>query len=484
MLIQHSMIYVAARVLSGVFSIATTALLTRTLNPSQYGIYGLALVFMTFTSNVCFVWLGMAFTRFGQIPQDRSKVISTIVCIFGVVVIVTAAMALLAYATGALSQFILPFLMGILLAWSLAWFELTAGFEIITFRPLRYLAMNVARAILVFVFALGAAWATHDPILTAVGTALGMIGGSLIGRFPGKFPKWHNFDRSFAIKVLVFGLPITISMTMEALLHGTPRIIIQTLDSSAALGHYTAAYLLVTNTLTIIGAGISSAGYSSALRAAESGDQSEMRRQLLSQGALLLAVITPAALGLALTAKGLATLVGPQFGEVARLTPWMAVGAGVAAFRANFLDLAFQLSHKTHLQIWVSGFGAAIAIGLSLYLVPRSGALGAAMAVMTACIFSCGLAWLIGRKVFPLPFPLASALRVLACCVFMALMVRAVPAETPASFAAQVFVGVLSYGAAAFALNLLNVRTNTLALFSGLNIRLSENTSSDSPEKK
>jgi O-antigen/teichoic acid export membrane protein len=466
MLIRNSMIYVAARTLAGVFSIVTTALLTRLLDPSQYGVYGLALVIMTITSNVCFLWLGLAFTRFGQSQQDLSKTISTIVCLFASVILLTGTLALLILASGVLSQYIQPFLIGTVLAWSLAWFELAAVFEIITFHAFRYLSMNVARAILVFILAVGAAWITHDPISTAVGTALGMLGGSLLGRFPGHYVKRWNLDRSFATKVLVFGLPFTVSMTMDSLLHGGPRIIIETLDSSAALGHYTAAYLLVTNTLIIIGAGISSAGYSLALRIGESGDSLAMRRQLLANGELLLAVMAPAALGLALTGKGLAaTLAGPQFSEVAQLAPWMAAGAFVATLRANFLDLAFQLSHKTHMQIWVSALGAAIAIGLSLYLVPRTGALGAAIAVTTGFAFAFCLAFIIGRRVFPLPLPLESAVRVLGCCIVMAALVRAVPGATPISFLIQIIVGVLGYGAAAFALNLLNVRTTTLALF-------------------
>jgi O-antigen/teichoic acid export membrane protein len=466
MLIRHSMVYVVARLLAGVFSIATTALLTRILDPSQYGIYGLALVIGTLGFNICFVWLGLAFTRFGQAPRDRAKSISTIVGLFAAAVILTGALALaLVLVSDALSPYMLPFLVGIALTWALAWFELTATFEIITFQPLRNLGMNVGRAILVFIFAGAAAWITQDPIATTLATALGMIGGSLIGRFPLKEVKWQYFDRAFAVSILLFGLPFIVSMTMEALVQGAPRIMIQTLDSSAALGHYTAAYLLVTNTLTVLGAGISSAGYSLAVRAAESGDAPTMRRQLLSNGELLFAVTAPAALGLALTADGLATtVVGPQFGEIAPLIPWMAFGAFVAALRANFLDHAFQLSRTSHLQIWVSGLGAAIAIGLSIYLIPRTGALGAAVAVAVACTFSFLLALVLGKRVFSLPLPLGSVLRVLACCAFMAILVRAVPGGTPILLAAQILIGILGYSIAALTLNLLHLRTSVLAL--------------------
>ena len=122
MLIQHSILYIVARLVAGAFSILTTALLTDIMDPAQYGVYGLALVIMAFASNIAFDWLVIAFTRFGQNPQGRSKAISTIVYIFGLTVFLTGSAALLIVATGQISPYTGPFLIGVVLAWSLAWF--------------------------------------------------------------------------------------------------------------------------------------------------------------------------------------------------------------------------------------------------------------------------------------------------------------------------------------------------------------------------
>ena len=91
--------------------------------------------------------------------------------------------------------------------------------------------------------------------------------------------------------------------------------------------------------------------------------------------------------------------------------------------------------------------------------MPFEAATGAAMAVIAGQAFAFCVALFIGRRIFPLPLPIASATRVLACCAFMALSVMAVPGETPACFLLQIIAGVLSYTAAAFALNVLNIRT-------------------------
>ena len=50
MLIRNSAIYMVAKLLPGLFGLATTAALTRLLDPHEYGLYGLALVVMTLGS--------------------------------------------------------------------------------------------------------------------------------------------------------------------------------------------------------------------------------------------------------------------------------------------------------------------------------------------------------------------------------------------------------------------------------------------------
>ena len=65
------------------------------------------------------------------------------------------------------------------------------------------------------------------------------------------------------------------------------RALVQFLDSSEALGLYTAAFVLVQNSLAIMASGIDAAGYPLAIRAVESGDPARARRQLLANGTLL-----------------------------------------------------------------------------------------------------------------------------------------------------------------------------------------------------
>jgi O-antigen/teichoic acid export membrane protein len=467
MLIRNSLLYMVARLVPGIFGMATTALLTRLLDVGGYGVYGLALVIMTFISTMGFDWLGVSFLRFYDAKEGDRHTVATFVYIFTMLTALSAMLTGAAWAVGLFSGAEAPiYLLGIALAWSYSWFELVARLETASLRPLRYLIMNLGRAVLILIAAVGAAWITHSPIWTAAGTGLGMFGGAMMGSVRGHRLAPRYFDRALALRVVAFGIPLAASLTLSGLINSGTRALVQALGSAEQLGLYTAAFILVQNTLVIMAGGIASACYPLAVRAVESGDAARAQRQLLANGSLLLAVIAPACLGMALTAQGVAsTLVGHNFAPVvAALTPWMAAGAFFGSMRAHFLDHAFQLGRRPGLQVWVTAAAAAIALGLSAVLIPRYGPVGGAMAVTFAMAFSCIHAVIAGRFAYPLPLPAATALRVLIACIVMALVVMGVPGKGTLAFALQVIAGVLAYGCAAFALNVIDLRDRAMPL--------------------
>jgi O-antigen/teichoic acid export membrane protein len=462
-LIRHSILYTVAKIVPGLLGMATTAILTRLLDPRQYGSYGLALLIMTFGSTMAFDWLGVTYLRFYQGRRDDPRMIGTFVPIFMALVGLTAAVAgagwtlgLFAGIDGRLAA------TGIVMMWCYAWFELAARFEIAGFRPMRYLTMNVCRGLFTLVGAAGTAYVTRDAIDAAAGMAVGtFLGASLCG-----VRVWRcslaGIDWRLAGAVVAFGLPMAASMMMSGLVGGGTRSLVGWLDSPAALGFYTAAFTLVPSALVMLGAGVASASYSLAVQAVETGDADVARQQLLANCTLLLAVLSPAALGIALTAHGLAaTLVGPDYvAMVAELTPWMAFGSFFGAFRGYYLDHAFQLGKRPFLQIWVTGLAALVALGLSAALIPRYGPLGAAMATAAAMVASSALAYILGRRAYPVPIAVGPALRILAASLVMVLAILAVPGSGRVALGMQITAGAVAYLIAAFALDVLDARSH------------------------
>jgi O-antigen/teichoic acid export membrane protein len=184
------------------------------------------------------------------------------------------------------------------------------------------------------------------------------------------------------------------------------------------------------------------------------------RQQLLANGTVLLAVLAPAAVGLALTAHGIAAiLVGPRYVDAATiLTPWLAAGAFFGGIRAHFLDHAFQLGHRPDLQVHVTAVAAAGAIGLGWLLIPRYGPVGCGAAMTAAMAGSCLHARIAGTRGYPLPLPLAAGVRIGLACAVMALVVTAIPDGAAPAVLLRVIAGGVSYSVSVIALNVLDLR--------------------------
>jgi O-antigen/teichoic acid export membrane protein len=465
-LIRDSFLYVAARLCPGVFGVVTTAALTRLLEPEEYGVYALALVIMTLGSSVAFEWLGLSLLRFYQARREDPKLIPTFTAMFLLLAIVTGFLFGFAWLGGLVAADKTQILIvGLILVWTASWFELVSKMAIAEFQPFNYLLMSFGRSGFTLLGACGGAWLTGSPIWAALGTAAGSLAATFLIRTRLPLASIRRFDPNLVREIVRFGVPVAISMTLFGLTVSGSRLLIQQLDSTAALGLFTAASILAQNTLGVIGTGVSSAGYSMAVRALERESASMARRQLTDNATLLLAVLAPASLGMALTANSLATtVVGPKFASgVSVLIPWMAACSFFQAVRANHLDHSFQLGLKPNLQILVSFATSFIAISLCFYLIPQKGALGAAIALTIAAVVGCVLASVVGRYAYPIPLPIRGGVRIAASCALMAAAVMRLPDSGWAGLILRVGVGAAVYVLAAILFNVANIRDRFLS---------------------
>ncbi len=466
-MIRDSLVYVTAKIVPGALGIATTALLTRVFAPADYGLYGIALIVMTFGSSMLFDWIGLAFMRLYEARRHQPATIPTFIALFALVLAGTGVLAGFAFAAG-----VLPaahaglWLAGIGMAWAFSLFELLARFEIADFRPMRYLAMNVGRAVLMLAATAGAALAGGGPAWVAAGTALALLGGCLLGRRRALLPRAGRFDRALAREAVLFGLPYAASMTLLGLTTTGTRAVVGALAGAGALGLYTAAFALSQNVLVLIAAGIGSATYPAAVRAIEAGDPVAIQRQLRTNSIVLLALLAPSSLGIALVAPDLARLlVGRAYAPtVAALVPWMAATSFLGGLRACYLDHAFQLGRRPALQIRIAAVAACLGVGGTVLLVPRMGVAGAAIATTAAMAVSCMHARLLGRRAFALPWPGPGAWSVACGCAGLAVAVLSVRGHGAAALALRVAGGGIVYVVLLIATDVLGARERARAM--------------------
>ncbi|MBW8271288.1 oligosaccharide flippase family protein [Caldovatus aquaticus] len=460
MLLRDGAIYIASRSVPGALSFATAVLLTWLLPADAYGLYGLGMAAVVLGNAILFEWLCHGVLRWYQSHHEEPRFLPTVLALFAASCLLSAlllAAASLAGLTGEHARLAWLLLFG---TWAYGWFEFAARVQICRFRPLRYLAMNLARSGLILA---GTGLLAHltgsgEAVLLVAFTAMLAAGLPLLaGEARRARPA---FDGALARSLLAYGAPMLLTMLFSGLMASVSPILIGVLATKEAVGGFTISYTLVQATLMVLAQGINSASWPLAVRAVDGGDAAAARTQLGRNFAFLLGIVLPAGVGLALLAPGIARLlVSPAYHDaVVRITPWLSVCAVLMALRSAYVDFAFQFGRRTGLLARVTAVGALLHLGLGVLLIPRWGALGAAVAMTCAFAVSLAHASLLAPRAYPLPVPLRETAGIVLATALMAVPVTAALAlPGPLGLAVQVAGGVATYGAALLALERLGL---------------------------
>jgi O-antigen/teichoic acid export membrane protein len=229
--------------------------------------------------------------------------------------------------------------------------------------------------------------------------------------------------------------------------------------------------------MATIATGIDSAIYSRAVKIADRNDPEALRAQLSRGCTLMLAVLLPAAVGIAMVAPALARLcVAPDYVEpVSSLISWMAVAAFLLNFRANYVDHGFHLGNTTGRLTVVITVMAVVNLAGDLLLIPRYGALGAAQASIIAGVVAMIHGVIAARSSIILPFPKAEIAKIVLATLAMGVFLwpfgdatAEIMAHRARPWSIVLSVGVLLievgggaavFGIVAVGLNVLNLRT-------------------------
>jgi O-antigen/teichoic acid export membrane protein len=458
---RASFIYVLSRLLPSGLGFVTGLVLTWLMAPAAYGLYGLGFAIVVMASSVFFDWHQLTLARFFESNHQSPLFMPTAVMIF----VALCAASLLGYAIVVVTPWgrahfwlLLVCLPG---TWAYAWFEFAARVKVAQFQPLEYFWMNLARNGAILVLVVLIAWLTHNPIAVLAGAFASMFAASMLFSFKGVRLGRKFLDLALARKMLRFGWPAAITMSMAGLSGMLARPLLDSLSGHEAVGFFTVAYTLTQNSIGLVAAGIGSATYSIAVKAVDSGESRAAQAQLTSNCVLLFGLLLPVTVGVVWIMPALAkTIVGPRYIEaVTQLTPLLAASALLMSLRAQYFDHAFQLAHRTGLQAWTMVITVLLNIGLNFLLIPTYGYVGAGV----ASVITAGLSLLIGvfaaRYCYPMPFPIRDILKIAAASALMAIILELQRANSGTiSIIIQVASGSLGFLAALVALNLLDLR--------------------------
>lgn len=470
MLLKHSFYYFVARGIPGIASFFAIALFTRLLDPDQYGRYALVLVASGLAYTVLFSWVPLGLLRFLPAQQEekqKAALLSAVLSLFwglSAAVLVGAiglylAAPLFTQHPESLRMF---FLSGALLLWTRAWYELNLELTRSTLAPKLY---GLLSAIKVAISVLLGGWLAYLGF-GALGVLFGSAAAFLIPAAAVTRGQWRTArplaaERTRIGQLALYGVPLTATFALEFIISGSDRLLLAWLKDIETAGLYVVGYDMAKQSLTLLLMIINLAAYPLAVHAFESRGKEAAQQQLSQNFVLLLIVGLPATVGFALLAPNIAgVLVGPAFSSAAtEIMPWIAAATFFAGIKAYYVDLSFQLSKNTRLQVFVALFAATANVLLNLWLIPRYGLLGAAYSTLVAYAAALVGGWWLGNRAFALPLPVLESGKVALATLAMALAL--LPARSlsgAVALSGQVSLGIVAYGAALLLFNVADSR--------------------------
>jgi O-antigen/teichoic acid export membrane protein len=459
--------YLPVNLVQAIAGFGAILVFTRLLSPAAYGDYALAFSVAALGHTLSMTWIEAAMARFYAAEpegKDRDDLFATVYGAFAVLGFATplAAAAILAFG---------PWSKPLELAIAAGLVSAVARGALKISQERRRAAGDVKGFAGFDMAATGGGFLLGGLLaaFTGLGAASPFVGVGVVSALCLVFAlppelavaRRGRFDPARMRRFLAYGLPLSLSLMLSLALATTDRFVLAAYAGEAAVGAYHAGYTRSNRTLDILFLWIGMAAGPAAVAVLERDGQAALREAAANQAAMLLAVATPAAVGLALVARPLAqVMVGPELTEqAARVTPWIAAGAFFAGLTTYYLHTAFTLARRTGLQMVAVAVPAAVNLVLCLVLIPRFGLDGAMWA--TAASYAVGMvaAYGLGRTCLALPIPWAALAGVVAATAVMALAVSATPALGGfLELGLKAVVGAAVYALAVLALNVGDAR--------------------------
>lgn len=474
MLIKHIFSYFISRGLTGIINFVAIALYTRMLTTADYGEYALIVATASFINAILFQWIRLVLLRFlSKYKKEKREHL-----LLGTLFISYIATLLLLILITSLVLFLnltaFHFVMSILV------FTISQSLFEIILEVLRsslyskiYGMLSILKSIISLVLALLIIKVGLGSVAIIIGAVLGaFISLAVIFILMFKRQKekisllfrngLSNFDYDLLKEFLVYGLPLTATLSMSFIIDQSDRLLLGWLVGKSEVGIYSVAYDLTQQTIIMLMMVINLAAYPLCVRALESEGIEAARKQVKSNVTALFLISAPATAGMVALADSISsTVLGKDFSsKSSSIVSIIAISAFLQGVKVYYLDHSFQLGKKTNLQFYPVLIGGIINIVLNLILIPLYTIKGAVYATLVSYIVASFLSWKIGKDIFPLPFPFKDLSKIVICSLLMGIPLYFLnnAHETLYGLVLKIFFGALIYFVMIYALNVWNVR--------------------------
>ena len=458
---------------NSLFNFLVGLLVAKFLGPAEFGRFAIALATAIIINTGSLDWIRLSAVRFysARTRANDPRVRATLdACFTAVSVIVSlAAIALSASGLGvALSPGLLIMVGAIIVANGL--YDYRTALARARFDNGAYARTIVVKNILGLALTVGGAWWFASAEIALAGICLSVAGAVFSSwralRDAGASPR--NSTGALTLQFMRYGAPLVAASILFQLIPLANRMIASRLYGFGEAGQFSLANDLGFRILGAIASTLDVLLFQLAVRADEAHGATGARAQLADNMAVVFAVILPTSVGIWLILPSFQALIVPEAfrGPFAVYLGTLLPGLFCYVLLQFAIGPIFQIAKSTAPMI--ASALAACATDVILLAVLPHGADGYWLAQAQSGAQIVGL--IVGvalaaaaRPIWPKGLDMLSALVATAAMVVVVLPLRSQAPGIPV-LAAQAILGVLLYGAVAYALDVAGVRTRVAAL--------------------
>lgn len=467
-MLRQTSTYMLAHGVTAVLGFTFVVLFTRLLTPEQYGLYVVGMGLAGILSAVLYAWIRVSILRFES--EGRADVRFT--AMVGLA-LSTIAVPVLIFGTTRITGDPVSFiLLAVLVAVGLGVFDF--GQEILRARqqPGAYARGTIVRAVL----GLAISFVLVQLGFGGAGLLIGISCAYVLSAVFSSRTVWRGpiakFDPVMFRRMLRYGLPMAFSGIVFALHGALDRLVVSYVLGDAAAGEYGATADLTRQIILFPAFAVGSALVPLVIRSfADSGEKVALQN-LARLGEFILAALVPAVVGLALVAPQMSGIIlGEEFRETAAtLIPILAFAWLFHALSQHFIQVSFHLAEKPALLLLHDAFILGANAIAMFILIPRFQLMGAAWGFVISEVIGLAFGFVLTRFAYGVHIQWASLIKVVAATTFMAVptmwIINLEVENTFMKLSGAIICGLVTYGVAAFALNLADLRTATFERFS------------------
>jgi O-antigen/teichoic acid export membrane protein len=462
---KTSLIYFLIRAINGVLALATIYILTRLLTVEQYGLYALGIAGIGLCGSVFFQWIAVTVSRFYAAYVYEPDVLLSEAYRLFFHIAVLGLFFTATYAVWSPITSITPVLALAIGVGAIAMGLHSLGLQVANARGqlINFGLLTVSRGAL----ALAASVAFVQANFGGVGAVFGVALASVLSvTFFGarRLTKVRPDSPELRRKIAVYGLPLTLTYLAVMVLDVSDRFMIGWWLGTPAVAGYAASYDLTQQTVGAILNVLFLASYPRITAAWESGGAPAARQAMrpLSR-AMLLGAPLMAGLFIGLAPEISRFAFGSALqADALQVMPWVAFAIAVGCLKCFFLDIAFQLTKVTHIQLRITSVMAVLNVALNLVLIPKFGVVGAAMSTTAAFSLGAIMSWWYGRRLILYPMGTGEVISMAMALISIVLALRFAPVSgvggiTEATL--RLFIGLAGFTVAVMVMNLSGARS-------------------------